>query len=100
MRTKKHEHLKRRFLMAFLGAIKRSGYTVASFADAIGVERSHMSRVVNGRAELSTVKWRAALRVLGIKDAYLEAAIKVLDGVKPESGVRVTDGLTRRRGSA
>lgn len=67
--------------MAFLGAIERRGYTVSSFADAIGVSRSHMSRVINGKAELSAPKWRAALLVLRIKNEYLEAAIKVFESV-------------------
>lgn len=67
--------------MAFLGAIERRGYSVSAFADAIGVSRSHMSRVINGRAELSAPKWRAALQVLGAKSEYLEAGIRVLDAV-------------------
>lgn len=67
--------------MAFLGAIERRGYTVSTFADAIGVGRSHMSRVINGRAELSALKWRVALQVLGVEDEYLEAGIGVLDTV-------------------
>lgn len=81
VRTQKHEIVKHRFLMAFLGAIERKGYTVGTFADAIGVGRRHMSRVINGKGELSAVKWRAALRALGVKQAYLEAAIKVFESV-------------------
>ena len=60
--------------------IERRGMTITMVAKMSKISRSHLTRALSGKAELSTPQWLRLYGALDLQDAIVAACVEVIDG--------------------